>query len=174
MFVDEGGGSRKGKEKGKGEKKKRKERKRKRKRERGRRPVVSSLVHWRSDGRNSLDQGVKFGDSTRGHASTGRDSSYFGLFLAFGLILEPCCAMLMAWDGFIAGLKAYFRSEFGLKNCNYGSFQKAPKTLGHAIAWIGAIVWLLVYSNFGRSYLSCPNFNSCALGLYEKLFESRI
>ena len=87
--------SRKGKEngrkgeKGKGEKKERKERKetkRKRKRERGRRPAVSSSVHWRSDGRSSLDQGVKSGDSTRGYASRGRDSSYFGLFLAFGLL----------------------------------------------------------------------------------------
>ena len=51
MFVEEGGGSRKGKEKGrkgekgKGEKKKRKERKRKRKRERGRRSAVSSSIH---------------------------------------------------------------------------------------------------------------------------------
>ena len=48
-------------EKGKGEKnerKERKKRKRKRKRERGTRPTVSSSVHWRFDGRNSLDQGV--------------------------------------------------------------------------------------------------------------------
>ena len=58
----------------------------KRKRERGRRPAVSSSVHWRSDGRNSLDQGVNSRDSTRGYASRGRDSSYFGLFLAFGLL----------------------------------------------------------------------------------------
>ena len=94
VFIKEGGGRRKGKEKGrkgekgKGEKKerkKRKERKRKRKRERGRRLTVSSSVHWHSDGQNSLDQGVKFGDSTRGYALRGRDSSYFGLFLAFGL-----------------------------------------------------------------------------------------
>ena len=69
------------------EEKKEKKRKRKRKRERGRRPAVSSSIHWRSDGRHSiLDQGVKFGDSTRGYASRGRDSSYFGLFLAFGLL----------------------------------------------------------------------------------------
>ena len=44
---------------------------------------MSSLVHWRFDGRNSLDQGVKSGDLTRGNASRGRDSSCFGLFLAF-------------------------------------------------------------------------------------------
>ena len=87
----------------------------------------------------------------RGYASRGRDSFYFGLFQAFGhcfgLILELCCAM--AWDRFVAGLKSCFRSEFGLKNCIYGSFQNAPATLGHAIAWIDAIVWLLVYLNFG-------------------------
>ena len=45
-----GGNERKGKEKGK--------KKRKRKRERGRRPAVSSSVHWSFDGQNSLDQGV--------------------------------------------------------------------------------------------------------------------
>ena len=66
--------------------KERKERKRKRKKERGRRPAVSSSVHWHSDGRNSLDKGVKPGDSTRGYASRGRDSSNFGLFLTFGLL----------------------------------------------------------------------------------------
>ena len=82
QLVRRGGGAtkRKGKEKGrkgekgKGEKKERKERKkrkRKRKRERGRRPIVSSSVHWRSDGRNLLDQGVKSRDSTRGYASRG-------------------------------------------------------------------------------------------------------
>ena len=38
----------------------------------------------RSDGRNSLNQGVKSGDSTRAYASRGRDSSYFGLLPAFG------------------------------------------------------------------------------------------
>ena len=68
--------------------------------------------------------------------------------------------MLMVWDGFVAGLKDYFRSEFGLKNCIYGSCQNALATIGHAIAWIGTIVWLLVYSNFRRPYLSCPNFDS--------------
>ena len=34
----------------------------------------------------SLDQGVKSRDSTRGYASRGMNSSYFGLFLAFGLL----------------------------------------------------------------------------------------
>ena len=82
--------------------------------------------------------------------------------------------MLMAWDGFVAGLKGYFRSEFGLKICIYGSFQNASATLGHAIVWIGAIVWLLVYSNIGQPYLSRSNSNSRVLGLYEKLFEYRI
>ena len=76
VFVDEGGGSRKGKEKGRKEEKGKREKKekkgkRKRKRERGRRPTVSSLNHWRSYGRNSLDQEVKSGDSTRGYASRG-------------------------------------------------------------------------------------------------------
>ena len=60
--------------------------KRKRKRERGRRPAASSSVQWRFDSRNSLDQGVKSGDSTRGYASRGRDSSYFGLLPAFELL----------------------------------------------------------------------------------------
>ena len=66
--------------------KERKERKTKRKRERGRRPAVSSLVPWRSKDWNSLNQEVKSGDSTRGYASRVRDSSYFGLLLAFGLL----------------------------------------------------------------------------------------
>ena len=114
----------------------------------------------------------------RGYTSRCRDSSYFSLFLAlgycFGLILEPCYAMLMAWDGFVAGLKGCFWSEFGLKICIYGSFQNSPATLGHVIAWIGEIVWLLVYSNFRRPYLSRLNSDSCILRLYEKVFESRI
>ena len=76
----------------------RKERKKKRKRKRGgRRPTVSSSIHWHFDSRNSLNQGVKYEDSTRGYVSKGRDSSYFGCLwtIVFGLILEPCCAMLM-------------------------------------------------------------------------------
>ena len=48
--------------------------------------MVSSSVHWRSDGRNSLDKEVKSGDLTRGYASRGRDFSYFSLFLTFGLL----------------------------------------------------------------------------------------
>ena len=82
--------------------------------------------------------------------------------------------MLMAWDRFVAGLKGCFWSEFGLKNCIYGSCQNALASTGHAIAWIGVIVWLLVSSNFGRPYLSRQNFNSCVVKLYEKIFESRI
>ena len=82
--------------------------------------------------------------------------------------------MLMAWNGFIVSLKGCFRSEFGLKNCIYGSFQNASATLGHAIAWIGAIMWLLVYSNFGQPYIFRSNSDLRILGLYEKLFESRI
>ena len=68
------------------ERKKEREKRKKRKRERGKKPAVSSSVHWRSDGWNSLDQGVKSGDLTRGYASRGRDSSYFGLFLTFELL----------------------------------------------------------------------------------------
>ena len=82
--------------------------------------------------------------------------------------------MLMAWDEFVADLKGCFQSEFGLKNYIYGSCQNAHATLGHAIAWIGAIVWLLVYFNFGRPYLSRPNSDLRIPGLYEKIFEFRI
>ena len=80
----------------------------------------------------------------------------------------------MEWDGFVASLKGYFQSKFGMKNCIYGSFQNAPPTLGHAIVWIDVIVWLLVYSNFRRSYLSRPNSDLRVLELYEIFFESRI
>ena len=82
--------------------------------------------------------------------------------------------MLMAWDGFVADLKGCFQSDFGLKNCIYGSYQKALTTLGHAIVWIGPMVWLLVYSKFGRPCLSILNSDLLVLGLYENLFESRI
>ena len=137
--------------------------------------MVSSSVHWRSNCRNTLDQRVKSGDLIRSYTSRGRDSSYFGLFIAFGLLSWAYFGtMLMAWDGFVTGLKGCFRNEFGLKNCIYRSCQNAPATLGHTIAWIDAIVWLLVYSNFGRPYLSRPNFDLCVLRLYENLSESRI
>ena len=76
--------------KGKKEKKEKKERERKegkregeeRGRERGRKGSR------RSDGLNSLDQGVKSGDSTRDYASRGKDSSYFCLLLVFGLLFS--------------------------------------------------------------------------------------
>ena len=74
----------------------------------------------------------------------------------------------------VSGLKGYFRNEFGFKTCGYGSFQNVPGTLGHTIAWIGAIVWPLLHFNFGRPYLSRPNSDLRVLRLYEKLFESRI
>ena len=48
--------------------------------------MVSSSVHWRANCRNSLDQRVKSGDLIRSYTSRGRDSSYFGLFIAFGLL----------------------------------------------------------------------------------------
>ena len=38
----------------------------------------------------------------------------------------------------------------------------------------GAIVWLLVYSNFEQPYISRLNSDSRVFGLYEKLFKSRI
>ena len=60
-------------ERRKEKKKRKKERKRKREREKGRRPAISSSVDWHSNGQNSLSQGVKSGDSTRGYASRGRD-----------------------------------------------------------------------------------------------------
>ena len=109
---------RKEREKGKGEKKRKEKQEREREgeeRERGGRKGSR-----RSDSRNSLDQGVKSGDSTRGYTSRGRNSAYFGFTsslwaIVFGLILEPCCAMLMVWDEFEVGLKGCYRSEFGLK-----------------------------------------------------------
>ena len=125
-----------------------------------------------------MGQGVKSRDSTRAMLQEVEilpTLVYFNpLGYCFGLILELCCAMFMAWDGFISNLKGCFRSEFGLKIFIYGSFQKAPATLGHAITLIGAIVWLLVYSNFRRPYLSCPNTYSQVLRFYENIFESRI
>ena len=48
--------------------------------------MISYSVHWSSDGRNSLNQGVKSRDLTRGYASKGWNYSSFGLFLAFGLL----------------------------------------------------------------------------------------
>ena len=53
-------------------KERKQKKKRKRKRERGRRPAVSSSVHWRFDGQNSLDQRVTSGYSTRNCATRGR------------------------------------------------------------------------------------------------------
>ena len=66
--------------KGRKEKKEREREGEERERERGRKGSR------RFEGRNLLDQGVKSGDSTRGYTSRGRDSSYFGLLLAFGLL----------------------------------------------------------------------------------------
>ena len=76
---------RKEREKGKGEKRRKVKKERKSEgeemeREKGRKGSQ------RSDGRNSLDQGVKSGDSMRVYVSRGRYSSYFGLLLAFGLL----------------------------------------------------------------------------------------
>ena len=68
-------------EKGKKEKKEREMEREEREREGGRKGSR------RSDGRNSLNQGVKSGDSTWGYPSRDRDSSYFGLFLAFEVLL---------------------------------------------------------------------------------------
>ena len=140
--------------------------------------MVSSLVYWHSDGRNSLDQGVKSGDSTRGYASRGRDSFYFGLFIAFGLLFwADFGTMLCHVNGMgriCSRFKGLLPERICLKFCIYGSCQNAPATLGRAIAWIGAIVWLLVYSNFERQYLFHPNSDLRVLGLYEKLFEFRI
>ena len=85
----EGGKNGKGKEKErrKGERKKEK-----------RTSVCSSSARRRSNGWNSSDQEVKSVDKS--YVSRDRDSSYFGLFLSFGLLfwadLGPCCAMFMA------------------------------------------------------------------------------
>ena len=77
--------------------------------------------------------------------------------------------------GWVCGrFKGLLSERIWVENCIYGSFQNASATLGHAIAWIGAIVWLLVYSNFELSYLSRSNSDSRFFGLYEKIFESRI
>ena len=43
--------------------------------------------------------------------------------------------MLMAWDGFVAGLKGYFQSKFGLKNCIYKTKVIQPLgTILHGLA----------------------------------------
>ena len=55
------------------------------KKKRNRERKIQAVLR-RSEGQNLLDQGVKSEDLTRGYASEGRDSSYFGLFLAFGLL----------------------------------------------------------------------------------------
>ena len=125
-----------------------------------------------------MDQGVKSGDSTRGYASRGKDSSYFGLLLAFGLLFWANFGTVLChvngMERVYNPFKGLLLGKFGLKNCIYRSYQNASATLEHAIAWIGAIVWLLTYSNFERPYLSRPNSDSRVLGLYEKLFESII
>ena len=48
--------------------------------------MVSSSVHWHSNGQNSLNQGVKSRDSTRGYAQRGRGFSYTGSFSLKGHI----------------------------------------------------------------------------------------
>ena len=105
-----------------------------------------------SDGQNSSEQEVKSVYYTR---ATLQEVgilptlvSFYPLSYCFGLLLGPLCAMVMA----------YFLVLIS-KTCVYGSFQNVPATLEHTIAWIGAIVWPLLHSNFGRSYLSRPNSN---------------
>ena len=89
----------------------------------------------------------------RGYVSRVRDFSFFGLLLAFGLLfwadfeIVLCHVNGMGWV--CSQFKGLFLERIWLKNYIYRSFQNAPATLGHAITWIGAIVWLLVYSNFG-------------------------
>ena len=73
------------------EKRKRKKKGRERKEREERKRERRRKESWRSDGQNSLDQEVKSGDSIKGYTSSGRDSSYFGLLLAFGLLF---------WDDF--------------------------------------------------------------------------
>ena len=41
--------------------------------------------------------------------------------------------MLMAWDGFVAGLKGLLPELIWVGNCIYRSCQNAHATLGHAI-----------------------------------------
>ena len=43
--------------------------------------------------------------------------NFYPLGYCFGLILGPCCAMFMIWDGFVADLKGCFQDEIGLKHC---------------------------------------------------------
>ena len=114
----------------------------------------------------------------RGYASRDRDSSYFGLFLAFGLLFWADFGTMLCHVNGIGWVCSRFKGllleRIWVENFIYGSCQNAPATLRHAIAWIDVIVWLLVYFNFGRPYLFCPNSDSCVLGLYDKLFEFRI
>ena len=97
-------------EKGKGEKKEKKKK-------RGRRPTVSSSVHRRLDGRNSLDQGVKSQDSTRGYASRGRDFSYFGLFLTFGLLFWADFGMVLCHVNGMGWVCSRFKGLLSEKIC---------------------------------------------------------
>ena len=63
----------------------------------------------RFDGRNFLNQGVKFGDSTRGYASRGRDSSYFGLFLTFRLLFWADFGNVLCHVNCMGRICSYFK-----------------------------------------------------------------
>ena len=64
--------------------------------------------------------------------------------------------MLMAWDGFVAGLKGLLPERIWVENCIYGSFQNAPATLGHAICvnWCNSVasgvlqLWMTISFSF--------------------------
>ena len=142
VFV-EGGKKRKGKEKEKGKGKKGKKEKKRKERERGRERgrekegekeidvfFLSSLVFRRLELIRPRSKVCIFNE---GCAPRGRDSSYFGLFLSFGLLfwvdLGPSCAMFMAWDRFVAGIKGCFQDKYGLKHCVYRELPKCLYTL---------------------------------------------
>ena len=106
--------------KGKGEKKERKEREKRKKRkekekkERKRKEVDSFFLSTLAFQRSEL---VEPGSKVR-RFDEGLRFKRWGFFLllftsslwviVFGLILEPCCVMLMVWDGFVACLKGCF------------------------------------------------------------------
>ena len=72
-------------------------------------PTVGT--HWTKSKVQRFDEGLHF--KRKGFFVLWFTSSLWAIVL--GLILELCCAILMVWDGFVAGLKGCYRSEFGLK-----------------------------------------------------------
>ena len=113
-----GEGKRKGRERKEREEKKRERGRRKRERKKEKRKSTCSSLAPPVFRRSELvGQRSKVHIFDEGYAPRGRDSSYIGLFISlelfFWLILGPCCAMFMAWDRFVADLRATFGTNLG-------------------------------------------------------------